>query len=195
MLPVCHGISLIYCLWSLGFEDAPAPVCARQTPMLVWFEIPLKLQILLPYIQAYRHNTYTNLLLRGRTNEHVVVAATLSWCLTMLWGHAAPLGLRGLCKARCWALSICPWQRPSWASEKYHGSWVYPQAVSSSQLMKPTKLKWRAVRGKSSCFRELNEKLLEVRVTLIPGNTGRDLEVAGNFLQPPLSKTFKHVLT
>jgi len=43
-------------------------------------------------------------------------------------------------------------------------------------------------------FRQLNEKLLEVRVTLIP-NIRIGLEIAGNFLLPPHSKTFKHVLT
>jgi len=32
-------------------------------------------------------------------------------------------------------------------------------------------------------------------VTLIPDNTGTDLDVARNFLQLPLSKIFKHVLT
>lgn len=70
--------------------------------------------------------------------------------------------------------------------------------MATSWLLQPTaethQIKRKAL-GKSSYFRQLNEKLLEVRVTLIPDNTGTDLEVAGNFLQSPPSKTFKHVLT
>lgn len=83
-------------------------------------------------MHAESSNTSTGLQLRGRTNERVAAAATAMLSLWLCWEDTQ------LSWGSTGCAIPCPWQGTSWASGKYHGSLVYPQAVSSSPLINPS---------------------------------------------------------
>lgn len=133
-LSVCHRVGLLL-LVGLGLWDVPAPcntACQRGTQFrMVWAALESeKAQTCLqraptpPRVCSWEAELKKELLL------------LLQPCWAGTSGRAESCA--GSPKA-LWAVpSQCSWQGTSWASRNYHGSLVYPQAVSSSPLINPS---------------------------------------------------------